>query len=556
MRTSILLSTWIVLGVCVWAAAQDRTAPARAGGRAPAVALSPDRDASAAPTPIPGVTDKLGLEEKRPSELLGDRFESETAGISFRPPAGSKAVRQSDQDHVIDYTDDDRGWILKVTRAKLAQPMPLQTIKTNTGERMGLLDYTVADIQKEQPAAEVLRQEIINVGEYGVGVAALRFNIGSKRYLRQQGIFQATETLYYVFSLTTPAAKTGPAEANADERLAAETFKAMLDTIRLLDRSWIKTDQVNRLFRTRALFLDWGDKGGKRIKDAIVPEMWLRLMRDGKDVGYSYVSEEFVEGKDARANPGRAFDGVLINVRSRTMEGTTQVDIGSQMFSSLDRKHEDWANVVNVVTNKGLANEDKQQTSEYGFSELKMTRVVDRSVERDPKDPKAPPGRDVESYKLSVTRPGRKDTRATAEMHTPSVFYIPQAVGSMLPRLVPLKRPITYLFQSYVTDQHEVILRYVDVGFEKAVQLGGKTVRAIPISDRVRLEGVPTIHYMSPDGAYLGSVNEEAKITILPTDKATLEKIWANRLDLKRQEIPKLENTPESTSLSRPQGVR
>ena len=149
MRTSILLSTWIVLGVCVWAAAQDRTAPARAGGRAPAVALSPDRDASAPPTPIPGVTDKLGLEEKRPSELLGDRFESETAGISFRPPAGSKAVRQSDQDHVIDYTDDDRGWILKVTRAKLAQPMPLQTIKTNTGERMGLLDYTVADIQKD-----------------------------------------------------------------------------------------------------------------------------------------------------------------------------------------------------------------------------------------------------------------------------------------------------------------------------------------------------------------------------------------------------------------------
>ena len=31
---------------------------------------------------------------------------------------------------------------------------------------------------------------------------------------------------------------------------------------------------------------------------------------------------------------------------------------------------------------------------------------------------------------------------------------------------------------------------------------------------------------MSPDGKYLGSINEEAKIVILPTDKATLEKLW------------------------------
>jgi hypothetical protein len=500
------------------------------------VAVAPS-DGDATPTPIPGLTDKLGLDPKKPSALLGDAFESPVAGISFRPPAGSKAVKQTDQDHVVDYVDEDRHWILKVTRARLAQAMPLQSAKVKGADRVGLLDYTVQDVLKEHPAAEVLRQEIINIGEHGVGMSALRFNIGSQRYLRQQALFQVDEQLYYVFNLTTPAAKEGRPEDNDNERQAAETFRAMIETIQLVDRGWIKTDQVNRLFRTRALFTDWQDKGGRRIKNAVIPEAWLRIMRDGKDIGYSYVAEQFVEGKDVKSNPGRAYDGVLINVRSRTMEKGNQVDVGSQMFASLDRKHEDWTNVVNEVNNKGQKNEDKRQNSEYGFSELRMTRIVDRDAARDPKDPHAPPGRDVEAYKLSVTRPNRdKDTMAKPEYFTPSPWYIPEAVGAMLPRLLPLNRPVTYLFQSYIGEQREVMHRYVDVGFEKTVQLGGQTVQAIPISDRIRLEGSPTVHYMSPEGKYLGSVNEEAKLTILPTDKATLEKIW-KVVEMKNEEV-------------------
>jgi hypothetical protein len=422
--------------------------------------------------------------------------------------------------------------------------MPLQTIKEKGHDRMGLLDYTVSDVLKEHPAAEVLRQEIVNVGEHGVGMAALRFNVASQRYLRQQAIFQVDESLYYVFNLTTPAAKKGRPEDNPNERQAAETFRAMIDTIQILDRAWIKTDQVNRLYRTRALFIDWSFKGGQRIKDAIIPETWLRFIRDGKDIGYSYVAEEAVDGKDVKSNPGRAFDGVLIRIRSRTMENGNQIDVGSELFTSLDRKHEDWAHVVNYVTNKGQKNEDRKQTSEYGFSELRMTRIVDHDAPRDPKDPKAPPGHEIESYKLSVTRPVRdKDTMAKPEYYTPSPWYIPQAAGAMLPRLLPLNRPVTYLFQSYVSEQKEVVHRYVDVGYEKEVQLGGQTVRAIPISDRIRLEGTPTIHYMSPDGKYLGSVNEQAKLVILPTDKATLLKIWKD-VEMNKEEVTPKETRP------------
>jgi hypothetical protein len=77
-----------------------------------------------------------------------------------------------------------------------------------------------------------------------------------------------------------------------------------------------------------------------------------------------------------------------------------------------------------------------------------------------------------------------------------------------------------------VSDAGEVMMRYVDVEPERYVTLGGKRVRAIPVTDRIGYEGATTIHYVSPEGQYLGTVNEESSLTILPTDAATLERLW------------------------------
>ncbi len=49
--------------------------------------------------------------------LLGEPFESQTAGITFRPPAGGKQIQKTDPDNVVEYVNDDKHWLLKVTRA-------------------------------------------------------------------------------------------------------------------------------------------------------------------------------------------------------------------------------------------------------------------------------------------------------------------------------------------------------------------------------------------------------------------------------------------------------
>jgi hypothetical protein len=80
-----------------------------------------------------------------------------------------------------------------------------------------------------------------------------------------------------------------------------------------------------------------------------------------------------------------------------------------------------------------------------------------------------------------------------------------------------------------------VMLRYVDVEPERTLTFDGRRVQAIAVHERLGLEGSVTTHYMTADGRYLGSVNEDSRITVLPTDADTLERIWTTP-DLTRPE--------------------
>ena len=61
-------------------------------------------------------------------------------------------------------------------------------------------------------------------------------------------------------------------------------------------------------------------------------------------------------------------------------------------------------------------------------------------------------------------------------------YYLPQALGQLLPRLLPAE-PAQYLFAFYVSGPRTVLQRYIDVGAPSEVELDGQSVRAIPISD-------------------------------------------------------------------------
>ena len=281
-------------------------------------------------------------------------------------------------------------------------------------------------------------------------------------------------------------------------------------------------------------------------------------MKDGKDVGYSYVVEEVayglprpgaVGGPDGRdAPPGDPRDeGVRVGVRTRTLpDAGLQVDTEGWSWSAYDRRRAMWSNVTVVTDARPPEDEDGNPLPPAGpdAAEPKTdyTTEIGTMTWRD--KPVAVGVLDgggvrmADEHVVTVRRFGRTNTLPTITRDLPP-FYLPDAIGQLLPRLVADRdlsgtSGSTYLFATYVNEAGEVMSRYVDVRPERDVELGGRSVRAIPVEDKLGLAGGVTTHYVSPgDYSYLGSVDEQGGVTVLPTDRATLEATWAGA-DLSR----------------------
>jgi hypothetical protein len=504
------------------------------------------------------------------ADLLGAPFENESAGISLRLPAGCHRTRSTGEgDDIGQFGDEKRQWQLKLTRITRPQPTVLASTVNNFGDTTpGLLDITADSLKRHWPGCTILRQDLTNTRDgnpklkNNVGMIAVRYSAAGGHYLTQQAIIQSSDRLFYLLALTTPASDlTGDAADNDPiERTPVETFRQMLDSVRLLDTAKLHQDQVDRLIRTRSLMVNWTSA---RLHAALVDEQWLRIMRDGKDVGYSYITEqtaggvprplrleEVKAGKSDRdlVQPG---DGILIGVRARTLaapsdaspsdkpKAPVQVDSASWLFVTPDRKLEDWSRIL--VVDDGSVDKDgksiKSQTEEFGSSNRQVIRSFDKEGAPGTKlDPHQPAIKIREQYMLDVTTVSQSGQGDPVNQELPP-FYLPQALGQLLPQLLPLHpeigvdgayKPRSYLFATYVPDTREVMLRYVDVGDERSVTFAGRTLRAIPISDRIGWHGSITTHYMSANGLYLGSENKESHLMMLPTDANDLLTVWKN----------------------------
>lgn len=506
---------------------------------APSVPLggTPARKPDALPL-LTGRPDALSKDDLRSSGM----YQNPLAGIAFRTPAGLREVKGQGEE-IARFVNQDQRWELVVTRATSAQPLPLTgaapgahaaptvprpskngedgvgvgAAATQSSEplQFGLLETLAARLKQSNPGVEIVRQDTVNLGEFSAGIIAARVSARGGPKLLQQAMVQANDQLYYVLTMTSPAAEDakGADSADAGEIAAVDAFSTVLDSVELLDRTAVKDDQNERLFRTRSLFVNLTSA---RVRQALIHEQWMRLVQNGKDVGYTYIVEE---PDDAAGQ-----NGVKIGIRSRSYPNDdTQVDGETWYFVSGDRNHENWSNLL-WVQNK--AKKTSEQITEFGSSDRAIKRVLVGTPPFRPDE--NPPVQEVEVYTLNVQTLGN----APLKQELPP-WYLPQALSHLLPRLLSLREPKSYMFAVYVGDEGKVMHRYVEVGTEQIAELDGQQVRAVPITDRIRLEGVPTIHYMGPDGKYLGSVNKESGIMILPTDAQTLQAKWANA-DLSR----------------------
>jgi hypothetical protein len=456
--------------------------------------------------------DSLSILQGRPddataSALTGPVFDDPLQGISLRPPADAETIRQNlSAGDIAQFVNKDSGWALKVSCAKLPKPIPLSNAKS------GLLELTADQFKSSDPTAEIFRQQVERIGTVDCGILIARYKLANQLRLMQQAMFHVTDQVYYVLTMTSPATLGTQADApQSDQQRAMQTFTAVVHSVKLIDRTKIKEDQDQRLFRTRAFFVLLTPE---KIRQALVPEEFQRITQNGRDIGYRYI----VESTEKRYG----HDGIRIGIRSHLeTAGLNQVDTQNWLTCSFDRQQEEWSTAAVTTDAKGT----KTGVSELGTS-TQFTRQIFDPVNgvADPKDPGQPRVRTENHYQLRVTKITASGINQPIEQGLPP-FYVPQALGYLLPTLLAQQPPKTYLFAVWSDDTQEVIARYMDVLPEQSVKLGDKTMRVIPVEDRLGLEGSATIHYIVPGGHEIAT-RAEGGVLSLTSDRATLLSLW------------------------------
>ena len=454
------------------------------------------------------------------SLALDPPFLSSAAGISVRPPAGGKMIRRAGSaDEVVRFVNDEKKWQMVVSRFLLAEPMPLMTkadpVDPSATPKIGFVDTIVS----QMVGAEAIRSEPVPISGFDGALLATRARDASGEKLIQHAIVRRSDKIYYLITYTIPVGG-GKIEEDPQAVRGMQTFEKIHESIELLDQEAIANDQTERLLRTRGLMVNWSQA---KLDSVLVGEQWLRLVKEGKDIGYTYIVEERANdlpraGKSS-VTPEKPL-GVRIGVRSRTIPSADfVVDAESWFWVSYNRDQEAFSNII-MSREKG---QEANYAMEHG-SAIRRNQLVKLD------EPEKETGNLVTSvkddrYELQIWSTAKRQSLPPITRQVPP-FYLPQALGQLLPRLLPLNTPNTFLWASYVSETRNVMTRYVDVLPVTTVTLDGKTFSAVPVQERLGLEGSITTHYITPSGAYRGSVNEESQISIIPSDKESILAIW------------------------------
>lgn len=457
-------------------------------------------------------------------EMLAAPFKSVSAGIAVSPPMGTTTIRGSvGSPEVVRFVDDKQKWVLKVSRVVLEpdKPLPLTAWRDDRGTLYpGMLELTADQFRNDIPGSQELRRDVTSINGVSVGMLAAKFNFGLETNLSQQAIFRASDVQYYIVAMTSPAPRTGSVEEDPAVQKAVATFTSVLNSVEMVDQAQLQKDRDDRLFKTRTLMLNMTEA---KLRKALRRGQWLRVVRDGKDVGYTFVIEEIARDLPRKGIPEQlaTTEGVLVGMRSRMMgDNGARVDSESWSFSSFDRKYEAFSTTIYT---------DSPQLGRVVSGEVGFSRSRERPIAvAAPRigEARQEPMTAIE-YKLEVNKLGRNVSNDPIVRDLPP-YYLPQALVHLLPRLVEARVSQSYLFACWIPEASQVMYRYIDVLPEQDANLHGRRVRALAIQDRVGLEGPMTTHYVSPEGDYLGSVQTDTRTTIVASDEATLRRLWGD----------------------------
>ncbi len=487
---------------------------------------------------VPAYGEPRGVEESTPSAsdaLLDPVVRDSTEGIAIRPPVGAIINRQLGSGEVVRFVYPDKAWTIVLKSVPNSNHLPLAGNLATPGQQ-GLLDVAASQFtDRGGEPAKVLRREVVTVGPRPVGLIEAQDHAGIEPLFVQVALIP-DKGRYFTLQMAV--------KGKSPEDPARQAFQRTLATVELLDRAALRKEQDERLTNTHWLWLQISEG---QIVRVLQPVHFMRVVRGGRDVGYVQVNERTEKHHDhdgvyivsrqhvelppsvaaaPAAAPAVATPGINVPqpAAASAAAGPRELERDARFFVTFDRAHEDWISLDTFDHRGGT------QLLEMGNNDLVTRIALDKVAaaqlqahggnKQPPTTRRATDTLQVDNY--------RGMTASSATVHLPvPPFYLPQALAQLLPRLLPVDQPSKYMFAFYVSGQRQLLYRYVDVGTEREVTLGGRRTRAVPITDRIGADGVVTTHYVDRVGnEWLGSVSDEGKLEVLPTDDATLQQTW------------------------------
>lgn len=411
---------------------------------------------------------------------LGEAYVDGSFGFSVRPLAGSTIHRRKrtvEGDlQLCQFVMLEQRWSMSVRLASRPRSLDAESMLKEDNAQLAL---RYGDL-------ETLRFEPTRVFGREAARSEVRFTSEQQAWLRQEAVIRTRPTEFFILLLVTPA---------ADHDVARSCFEQIVQSFQVLRSEAVQQEIDAALARGTAL-LQSAAAGQPDITAGVSPERYLRIMRDGKDVG-------FVETLEA-AEAVRHHEGIQLLQRVWMFEDDGSFKLMQEReFLSRDLSYEQWENRVYVVQ------QTKGQPPRVAMSGENGIRQDDQLLVE--YLPKSKSGKDAE--KAIEVEPS----------------YASGSWGTLLPRVVDLSKPELYAFSMYDGDRRGLVLRTFRVVGPTQTVIAGRTTTAYRIEDSEGLVPPVTEVYVDKSGHIL-RISAEA-IEMMAATRAEVEVIYRERVE-------------------------
>lgn len=400
------------------------------------VAALPASAADPAPAPEtpPAVTPPATKPQPGGRPLSTERWIDRTYGVSLLPPTGAITENQ---------INDPDGYVMRLADDQDQFRMALAIKRSNSKLTLAKVVTTAKEqIVGVQGTTQLLDERAMTLG--GRPCHALYFQMPQAKGINQffaQGIVQIDAQTFALLEIRCDIPQIDSVRA---------TFDAVMNSIQLTDLKELDKQRE----ATLALGAKWRNGGGagdgltlKKLHAAIIPQQYFRLVGKTGEAGYMRMNQSKATRNDKSSPPK---PGVLVEVESRIVVGTTHFDTLAEYFLADDDSLELWT----VTTT--------QRPAATGNA---LTRRLerDRPPAKDaPRDPNVRTSRESgirAGTELAINVEGPDGPTAHRIYHVPRAGYLSQVEALMLPQLLPIDRPGTYGFYCYLSRRGAITLR-------------------------------------------------------------------------------------------------